>query len=491
MPARNRCKTLFGILVALVVVGFPLTAPAQEAQDSRQRLSLETGRDPRDGGQVSRGTFRVHEDRARQTGRVLNLEVLILHARAKKPQPDPVFMLAGGPGVNAVSMANGNRESWMRRERDLVFVSQRGTGGDHDLRFRSHGNDQSLQGFLDPIFDEKACRSALAELSQRADLTKYSTPIAMDDLNDVRAALGYEKINLWGGSYGTRAALIYLRRHPETVRTAILMGVAPLKFKNPLYHAWSAQLGLEKIFDEVEGDPQYRRAFPRLRKRFYELLAQLEKQPARVTISHPETGEPAEVTLTREAFAEGLRTLMYYDGGNRKVPRLLRAAYEGDLAPFAEAGLAINRNLRNIIAFGMLLSVTAAEDVARIEEEEIVRLTKNTFLGDNRVRRQMAVCAFWPKSDLPKRFGEPVRSDVPMLIISGTHDPVTPPIFGDEVAEHCKNARHLVLPGTHGISHPALARVMQEFLDEGSVKRLDLKPLEGVKLPRFELPDSR
>ncbi|MFH0946087.1 MAG: alpha/beta fold hydrolase [Planctomycetota bacterium] len=488
MLFRNRCGALLGAVIALVTLGLPLAVPAQEGPS---RLALETGRDPKDGSRISRGTYSVFEDRESQSGRMLHLGVVILHARSSHPQPDPVFLLAGGPGVDAVSMADGNRDSWMRQERDLVFVSQRGTGGNHSLRFLLREDDGKLQGYLDPIFDEKACRAALLELEKKADLTKYSTPIAMDDLNEVREALGYEKINLSGGSYGSRAALIYLRRHPETVRCAIVMGIAPLKFKNPLYHAWSAQHGLERIFEEVEADPEYRRAFPNLRKKFDQLLARLEEQPARVTVSHPETGKPEEVTLTRAAFAEGLRTLMYYNRGNRQVPLLLQAAYDGDLAPFAEASLAINRNLRNIISFGMLLSVTAAEDVARLEEEEIVRLTEGTFLGDDRVRQQMAICAFWPKSDLPEGFGDPVRSDVPMLIISGTHDPVTPPMFGDEVAEHCKNALHLALPGTHGISHPALTKVMQEFLEEGSAGHLDLKPLKEVKLPRFELPDHR
>jgi len=488
MLSRTSSGALLGALLAFVVAGHPLAAASQGEQGLESRLALETGKDPRDGSRISRGTHTVFEDRMSQAGRQLHLDVVILRARARHPRADPVFVLAGGPGVNAVGMVDGHRNSWMRSDRDLVFVSQRGTGGDHSLRFRSHGNDDSLQGDLEPLFDPEACRAALKELSKRADLTQYSTPIAMDDLNEVREALGYEKINLYGGSYASRAILIYLRRHPETVRCAILMGIAPLAFKNPLYHAWSAQQGLETIFQEVEENPRYRRAFPRLRQRFDELLAQLEREPARVTVTHPETGRPEEVTLTRCAFAEGLRTLMYYNEGNRKVPRLLLAAHDGNLAPFAEASLSVNRRLRNIISFGMLLSVTAAEDVARIEEEEIVRLTKGTFLGDGRVRRQMAVCEFWPKSDLPEGFGDPVRCDVPMLVISGTHDPVTPPAFGEEVARHCKNALHLALPGTHGISHPALTKVMQEFLEEASTKHLDLRPLSEVQLPAFELP---
>ena len=464
-------------------------APTPRDEDLSSRLSLETVVES-DGSRISRGSFTVFEDRVAGAGRTLDLEIVVLHARADVPRPDPMFLLAGGPGVNAAANASGRRGDPLRHERDLVFVSQRGTGGNHSLRFRLPGNDENLQGYLEPIFDVPAFEAAVAELSERADLTKYSTPIAMDDLDEVRRALGYEKINLSGGSYGTRAALVYLRRHGENVRCAILNGVAPLMFKNPLYHAWSAQQGLERIFEEIDADKVRSGVYARLRARFARTLERLEEKPARVIIEHPATGRPTEVTLTRAAFVEGLRTLMYYDGTNRQVPRLLRAAALGDLAPFAEAAVNRNRGIRNILSFGMLMSVTSAEDVARIAEHEIAPLTDGTFLGDARVRQQMAVASFWPKSELPSGFGEPVRSSVPTLILSGTHDPVTPPDMGAEVAKNFSRGLHLVLPGTHGVGGPALRRVILEFLDEASVDDLQLEPLKEMRMQRIALPRS-
>lgn len=489
MRRRRQGRGGLAALIGVALFGGPLIA-APTLEDSRPRtgLSLRTETDPADGSRISSGTFRVFEDRVARSGRILELGVVVLHARSETPRPDPMFILTGGPGSDATASRNGYRNHWMRRERDVVLVSQRGTAGNHALRIALPASDANLQGYLEPIFDVAACRAGLEQLSRKADLTLYSTPIAMDDLDDVRQALGYDRINVHGGSYGTRACLVYLRRHPEHARTAILMGVAPIMFKNPLFHAWSAQQGLERLFEEVEGDPEYRRALPHLRERFAAVMRRLDEEPARVTIRHPGTGEPAEVTLTRQAFAEALRTLMYFQAGNRRVPYLLRQAYFGDLAPFAQAGLETSRGIRNMLAFGMLLSVTAAEDVARIQEEEIVRWTRGTFLGDDRVRQQMAVCSFWPRSDLPESYGEPVRSDVPTLLISGSHDPVTPPEMGEEVANQFSNARHLILHGVHGVSHPALSRVLEEFLDEASVDDLELEQLESVRMPRLLLP---
>ena len=357
------------------------------------------------------------------------------------------------------------------------------------LDCRLPGTDDNLQGYLDPIFDLESCRASLAELGRRADLTQYSTPIAADDLNEVRQALGYDEINVSGGSYGTRASLIYIRRHPETVRTAILNGVAPLVFTNPLYHATFAQRALDLLFEEVENDPKYREAYPKLREEFAEIMERLERKPAEVTVAHPTTRELVPVKLTRAAFAEALRVLMYSMQTARQVPLLIQRAHRGDYRPFAERGMMSNRGLRRMLAFGMLLSVTAAEDVARIDPESIPELTEHTFLGDGRVRQQMAVCAFWPRSRLSEDFGEPVCSDVPTLILSGTIDPVTPPEMGDEVHRHFPNSVHLVVPAAHGVGGGRIQQITKNFLEAGSVEGLDTSGLEDLRLPPLQLPD--
>jgi len=290
-----------------------------------------------------------------------------------------------------------------------------------------------------------------------------------------------------GGSYGTRAALVYLRRHPETVRCAILNGVAPISFKNPLHHAAAAQEGLDKIFEEIDGRSAAKRAFPGLRKKFKAILRRLEKEPAEVLISHPATKERVSVRLTRPAFAEALRVMMYYLDTNRRVPGLLLEAYEGDFEPFAQVAVESNRRIRNILCFGMLMCVTGSEDIPRIDPDSIERLTRKTFLGDDRVRGQMAVAAIWPRGEVPAGYGEPVRSDVPVLLLSGTHDPVTPPRFGAEAARHLTNGLHLVVPGAHGVGGPVIERIMRDFLARGSARGLDTSGIEGMRLPPFVL----
>ncbi len=480
-----RRTAILTILFASVL--WPGIGLAQKAAPGL-RLELTEYKDQASGTKVLRGTYRVYEHRETRKGRMLDLNLVVLPATGPDPEPDPVFWLAGGPGVGATGSAGGLAKSWMREKRDIVLVDQRGTGRSNPLQVRLPGNDGNLQGYLDPVFRPELFEAALKDLEKKADLTKYTTPIAMDDLDEVRAVLGYDKINLMGGSYGTRAALVYLRRHPETVRCAILNGVAPIAFKNPLYHASAAQEGLERIFEEVNENPEYRRAFPGLKRKFHSILKRLEAEPVEVMIRHPATNERVPVTLTRDAFAEALRIMLYYLDTNRQVPLCLLKAYEDDFEPFAQLGLYSDRRIRNIISFGMLMCVTGSEDIPRIDPKSISRLTRNTFLGDGRVRRQMAVARIWPRADVPPDYGEPVKSDVPVLLLSGTHDPVTPPRFGAEAARHLKNSLHLVVPGAHGVGGPVIERIKRDFLTTGTVKGLDTSGIEKMRLPPFKLP---
>ena len=472
-----------GVAAALAITA--LSAPQEPAPPV---FELQRCLHQASGEEVLCGKFPVYENRAAGTGRRIELQVVVLPARSATPAPDPLFYLAGGPGQGATQVVGSYLDSWIREERDIVFVDQRGTGRSHPLRCAVGGGDADLQSYLEPIFREEVFRPCLESLQEEADLRRYTTPVAMDDLNAVREALGYEQINLAGGSYGTRACLVYLRRHPETVRSVILNGVAPVSFLNPLYHARSAQDALDLLFDECAADPACARAFPNVREEFQAVLARLGEEPARVELR---TGDGGAVTLllSRDAFAEALRVLMYSSPRNRRVPLLIHRAYEGDFRPFARLGLQTNRALRDMLSFGMLLCVTCSEDLPRIEEDAIERETAGTFLGDGRVRGQRAVCAWWPRGEVPDDYGEPVVSDVPVLLLSGTLDPVTPPAWGEEAARHLSNSLHLVVPGAHGVGGPCLESIQRAFLRTASVADLDTTCVARLQPSPFVLED--
>jgi pimeloyl-ACP methyl ester carboxylesterase len=490
---RRRTLWLKMGLVLLALMATIAPAPGQDdtpggvtALPEGVVLTLEKHHHARSGTEVLVGTFRVWEDRQTRSGRALQLDVVVLPATGPQPQPDPVFVLAGGPGLAAANQYGAYLESWMRKDRDIVLVSQRGTGGANALRCAVGGSDDNLQGYLDPIFRVEDFRECLLRLRQVADLTKYSTPIAMDDLDDLRAVMGYEKINLFGGSYGTRAALVYMRRHGDRVRTAILNAVAPMAMINPLHHAQSAQIGLDAIFAECGADPDCSAAYPDLEREFQTVLARLEAAPAEVTVRHPVTGEPERLEFGRWAFADGLRLFMYFN--SRDVPFLIRRAFLNDYDRIAQRLLESNRRIRNQISFGMLMCVTCGEDIPRIEPGDIERLTAGTFLGDGRVRRQKEACGIWPRSEVPATFGDPVCSAAPTVILSGRLDPITPPHWGEAMMPHLPHGLHLVVPGSHGVGGPCIESILREFLERGTVEGLDTECVSRMRQPPWKLP---
>ena len=222
-----------------------------------------------------------------------------------------------------------------------MLVDQRGTGGSNPLHCR---HDTNPQYFLDEMYPVEYVKNCRRELEQKADLTQYTTPVAMDDLDDVRAWLGYERINLFGLSYGTRAALVYMRQHPERVRTAFLVGVTPTYHNVPLHHARDGQRALNLLLNECAADSKCNKAFPNIKKELMELLSSLGRQPAQAKYVLPETGKEVTVTIRPEVFAEKLRSALYMPPGARKLPFIIHRAAQGDLAPFLGMVVPVQRS---------------------------------------------------------------------------------------------------------------------------------------------------
>jgi len=310
----------------------------------------------------------------------------------------------------------------------------------------------------------------------------------MDDLDDVRAWLGYDRINLFGASYGTQAALVYMRQHPEHVRSAILLAVAPTDLKMPLHHSESAARAMDFLLGECERDAACQVAFPQIRDDWKNALAQLEKQPARVEYSSDGKAAPTTVEIQRGVFAEKIRTWMYGRDKAARIPTIVHHAANGDFAPFLKEAIA--PSIPDFVADGMYLSVTCAEDVPFISPEEAAKLNADNPFGNYRVFQQTRACGMWPRGKIPADFLEPVRSNAPVLIFSGNLDPVTPPSYGEAVASHLPNSRHVVIPegghGVDGLTDPGcIDRITIEFLDKGDAKNIDVSCVERMAPPPF------
>jgi pimeloyl-ACP methyl ester carboxylesterase len=432
------------------------------------------------------GKLTVFENREMGTGRKIDLNIVVLPAFDQKTKAEPVFDLAGGPGASSTAGAGfyaGPGKEYRRRH-DVVCVDQRGTGKSNLLAIERKKTAQYYLSEMFPIDYVKEMRHAL---EQRADLTKYTTSMAMDDLDDVRAWLGYDKIDLFGGSYGTRAELVYMRRHPEHVRSVILLAVAPTDLKMPLHHSEAGARAMDLLLGECEQEAACHAAFPQIRDDWRNALAQLEKQPARVEYSLGNAA-PTTVEIQRDVFAEKIRSWMYGRDKAARIPLIVHNAAGGDFTPFLQQ--AIGPSIPDFVADGMYLSVTCAEDVPFINQEEAAKLNAGNPFGNYRVFQQTRACRMWPRGEIPTDFLQPVSSNAPVVIFSGNMDPVTPPRYGEEVARHLPNSRHVIIPqaghGVDGLTDPGcIDRIAIEFLDKGNAKNLDLSCVKRMAPPPF------
>jgi len=434
------------------------------------------------------GKLTVFENRETRSGRMIDLNVVVLPAFDQKAKAEPLFDLAGGPGASSADTAGfyaGPGKDY-RRLHDVVCVDQRGTGKSNRLAIP---RERTPSYYLSEMYPVDYVREMRHELEKHADLTKYTTSTAMDDLDDVRAWVGYDKINLFGLSYGTRAALVYMRRHPEHVCSAILLAVAPTDLKMPLHHAESAARAMDLLLGECERDAACHANFPQIRDDWNNVLAQLEKQPARVEYSPPgKKAASTRVEIQRGIFAEKIRSWMYDRSKAARIPLIVHHAASGDFAPFLKE--AIGPSIPDFVADGMYLSVTCAEDVPFIDQDEATQLNADNPFGNYRLFQQTRACGMWARGEIPADFLEPVRSNAPVLIFSGNIDPVTPPMYGEQVAKHLPNSRHVVIPqaghGVDGLTDPGcIDRIAVEFLDKGDAKNLDVSCVDKMAPPPF------
>src|SRR5262245_40610924 len=359
------------------------------AQPSERKLQLGSCRLPGWNEDVKCGKYEVYEDRQAKTGRKIPLRIVVLPARSEKPAPDPVFYFAGGPGGSAVEIVSKSGVSYLselRADRDLVVVDQRGTGNSNHLACQLQGDKNDMAAFFAELFPLERVRACRTELEKVADLKLYSTPTAMDDLDEVRAALGYDKINLYGGSYGSTAALAYLRQYPQRVRTATVLGVAPPEMKLPLPFGKGVQNALEHVFADCAADEKCRAAFPTPMADLETAGKRLEKAPASFETANPFTRQPQKITLTREAFGEAIRALLYIPEFSRWLPMLANQAARGEFELFASVAFPRMRALEDQIARGMHFSVVCGEDMQFITAADAERELAGTFYGDYRLK---------------------------------------------------------------------------------------------------------
>ena len=446
------------------------------AAGAAQGLTLcPAGRGGRGGAAPSMaecGDFQVYENRVTRQGRQIKIHYMVLRAE-QQPAHEAIFMFAGGPGEGSTSMA-GTANGWarpLRATNDVVLVDQRGTGSSNPLPC-VFGSPQNPQSGFGAIYPRERVRECRAELEKIADLTQYTTDIAVADVDDIRAKLGYDKVVVYGGSYGTRMAQAYMRRYPARTKAAVIDGVVPFDNEIPLWHAKSAQQSLDRIFAACAATPECQSAHPHLAEDFQTLLHKFDTGPVKTTVT-PQGGTASPVTMTRGDFGYALRGVMYNGNPTNTIAGLIGgAAASGDMSAIAQRYYDRQQSF-NRLTHGLHLSIMCPEDIVSVTDDEVKQATANTFLGSYVIDEYRAACKMWPIAKIAPDFRTPVTVRVPTLLVSGHFDPVTPQQYADRIAKSLPLARQIVSPTTaHGSASRCPLQAVLQVMTTGSLDAL-------------------
>lgn len=426
----------------------------------------------------------VPEDRSAPAGRTIELHVAVLPARGSAKPPDSaLFLLAGGPGQAANDMGPlvGTALAKVRDSRAIVLMDQRGTGRSNPLACSLPGDDAIT---LDLNTESMAKALTACRAGWNADLRRYSTLDVVEDIEAVRQALGYAKLDLWGGSWGTRTALLYMRAYPGSVRSAVLDGVSPPNDLLLTGEPAHSQAALDALFEACAADAACAGTYPDLGARFQEWLEELG-EGSTVTMADGLNGKVETVTLSRDGAAQSVRAVLYSTITAAKLPYALdRLIGKGDATSIVPLAFGAGSVVRDTMFLGSTLSSLCREEVPRTEGVPLAA----GFTGESWLASWRTMCRDFPADPLPDGYAEPVTTDVPVLLLSGALDPVTPPASADKAAAHLPRAWHLVAPATGHIvtgGAPCAGDLIAEFVEAADGSRLDAACLGERGRPPF------
>jgi pimeloyl-ACP methyl ester carboxylesterase len=482
----------FLVLAAMLLFLSPAMPASSQEHELTPMLALEDCRiragEGFPGIKARCGTLERPENPSNPESAILELFVAVVPALNLEPDPDPFVPIAGGPGQASSEFYAGTAGAFeaVRRSRDILLLDQRGTG--RSAPMQCEADEDIIEGRFsreDTIAQTEACLESLPH-----DPRYFTTSVAVEDLEALRIALGYNQLNLYGASYGTRVAQHFLRRFPDSTRTVVLDGVvAPQIALGPAI-AIEAQNALDSIFDRCAESPPCNERFPNIRGDFSALKTGLADEPVMIMMANPVTGQPEEVRFSEMEMAGAIRLLSYHPSSVALLPLFIEQAVNGNFTPLAAQFMMIAENMADALSIGMHNAVVCTEDAPYFEGEDIPReLLVATYIGPLQLDALDAICSVWPKGIIDDEFKVPVSSDTPVLLLSGEADPITPPSYADMAAVDLGNAIHLTgKKQGHGLApRGCVSDIIGDFVDTASIEGLETECMERLHAMPFFL----
>ncbi|MCL1078499.1 alpha/beta hydrolase [Parashewanella spongiae] len=416
------------------------------------------------------GSIKVAENPNKPDGKQIDIHYAVIPAIKPSYPQEAMLAIAGGPGQSALDNAAGfdRMLSQVREQRDILLIDQRGTGRSNilscevgDINALTYNDDD-----LDTPAETKKCLQASDN-----DVTQYGSEIALTDFEAVRQHLGYQKLHIYGVSYGTRMAQLYMRHYPQSIATVSLDGVVPMQ-QSVFAISNAIERATQLMIKDCKQSATCNEQFPNLQQALNDVDAQLAVAPYKGMVSDPYTSEKTELVFTRSKFQTSIRLALYSTSTRALLPHAIYQASQGDMQ--AMLGL-YSLSIGSLdLAMGMHASVVCGEDLPRITDKIRTQM-QATYTGKTMLKGIEETCEIWKMPTVEHSFSEPISSDIPTLLLSGELDPATPPAWGDLATAKLANSLHLVAPyATHNVAAQSCAnQLIADLVTSGTVKDID------------------
>jgi len=421
----------------------------------------------------------------------IELRVAVVPALNLTPEPDPLVPIAGGPGQGSVQFYLSYYWAFedVRRNRDILLIDQRGTGesATMDCEF----DDDILEGEYSVEVTVEYTERCLEQLPY--DPRFFTTSVAVTDMEAVRAALGYPALNLYGVSYGTRVAQHFARRYPGSTRSVIIDGVVPPQLSLGPEIATESQKAIDRILERCTEDDACNERFPGVAADFERVVAELRAAPVTIAVPHPSTGRPEEIEFGEGELAGAIRLLAYHPNTIALMPLLIHEAGKGNYAPLGSQFMMTMIAMADAMSLGMHNAVMCTEDVPFYDKSSIdYDGLAASYMGTFQLDALEAICSIWPAGPIDDEFKVPLATDLPVLLLSGDSDPITPPRYAELAAVDLENATHLIGKNQgHGqVGVGCTPRLVADFIEGADPSGLDTTCLERSFVMPFFLDFS-
>jgi len=494
-----RKTAIFLFMGLCLLLAFPAAAQDTNAkfESATCMFNVPQGQNP------DCGYLTVPEDRSQPNGRAIKLAVAVFHSDNPDKIATPLIYLEGGPGGSALeylSLTFNDRYAELLKNQDIILFDQRGVGRSQPALDCKEITDLTMNT-LDQVLtvDEAvkqgneaaaACANRLA--GEGIHLGSYNSAENASDVNDLRIALGYDKLDLYGISYGTKLALTIMRDHPEAVRSAIIDSIFPPQITNSAAPV-NFERSLNVLFKGCAADEACNKAYPDLEKVFYDTIDQLNANPVSFQIVDASTAQKRDVKMDGDSFAGTIFQALYASEVLSELPKSIYDVHNGDTS-FLSLWTQLEIAQLDAVSTGMNYAVQCTEELAFDTTASIdAILAKINPKLQGFARRsgtddsQIGLCSVWNKAKPNPIENEPIKSDIPTLVVSGEYDPITPPEYGKETAANLSHSYFFEFPGMgHGVipSSDCALSIAQAFLKDPNTKP-DSACIADMKEPAF------